>query len=390
MRDICQIVPVTSGPSAHNHAYPTCRTWSRDGRQVFVESSGPSADDVSHVQAADIETGEIRDIVDLGQGCHGFDYAPDASVIVYIDAGGHELRVVSLDTMKSGLVFEEPEGTICGPPTISRDGTRVAYWCMFPSVANRFFDDYITAIMALDIDPVSCEQVAPSWVVEAYPRRKTGQWAQNPKHGIHVNHPQINPIDKDHICYSHEMRGATPDGSPAMCRLWQVMADGDQNRYLVRQPAGLHFTHEVIAPDGKSLIFPYMHGVGQVDFGTFERRSLYYNPDCCPGHLTVSPDGQWIAGDTWGEWFDDEGNRLQSIMMFSVKSREFAHLCWMPMSHGHPTHPHPNFSPDGAKIAFSMLVDGVCQVAYVDVTEAMANWDDLAHGVGQEVSPKWR
>ena len=40
------------------------------------------------------------------------------------------------------------------------------------------------------------------------------------------------------------------------------------DRMVVRQPAGLDFTHEVIAPDGKSLIFPYMLGVGQVFFDT--------------------------------------------------------------------------------------------------------------------------
>jgi hypothetical protein len=157
----------------------------------------------------------------------------------------------------------------------------------------------------------------------------------------------------------------------------------------VRQPAGLHFTHEVIAPDGKSLIFAYMFGVGQVEFGTFEKRSLYYNPGCCPGHLTVSPDQEWIAGDTWGDWRDGRGEPVQSVMMLNVKSRKFAHLCWMPRSGGHPTHPHPNFSPDCTKIAFTRLVDGTGQVAYVDVGRVMAEWDAVAQGVGQEGSPEF-
>jgi Tol biopolymer transport system component len=236
----------------------------------------------------------------------------------------------------------------------------------------------------MDVDPVKCEMVKAPWVVHAYPRRKGNG------HTIHVNHPQINPVNKDHICYAHEMHGATPDGSVDMCRLWHTMADGDNNRYLVRQPAGLHFTHEVIAPDGKSLIFPYMHGVGQVDFDTLEKRSIYYNPDCCPGHLTVSPDQKWIAGDTWGDWKDHQGNSFQSIMMFNVESREFAHLCWIPRSRGHPGHPHPNFSPDGTKIAFTQLVDDCPQVAYIDVSDIMLNWSRLAQGTGQVASTHWQ
>lgn len=392
MQDICNIHLITGGAFRHNHAYPTCRTWSADGTCIFVESDDPGQgrSEGGSIKSIEIETGNTTILARTSNNCYGFDYSPGANTIVHIDSDGHSLCLMNLDTGRSAVIYEELEGTICAPPAISQNGTRVAYWCMFPSIANRFFDDHITTIMALDVDPAGCELVNPAWVVEAYLRRKTPQWKTDPKHGIHVNHPQINPVNKDHICYSHEMHGATQDGTPAMCRLWQVMADGDQNCYLVRQPAGLHFTHEVIAPDGRSLIFPYMHGVGQVDFGTFEKRSLYYNPDCCPGHLTVSPDLRWIAGDTWGEHYGTDGSRIQSIMMFDIQTRRCAHLCWIPMSKGHPGHPHPSFSPDGSKIAFTRLVDDVPQVAYIDVKEVMQNWGSVAQGVGEVASPHWR
>ena len=395
MHNPCEIHTITSGPHNHNHAYPTCRTWSRDGKCVFIESSGPGPDGKveegrGHILSIDIESGGVKYLASMVGGCYGFDYSPGANCIAYLDGSGHELHVLNLDTMTSGTVFHEPAGVMCGPLSISRDGTRIVYWSMFPSAENRYFDDYITVIFALDVDPVDCGLVTGPWIVEAYPRRKGKTWDRNHRDGIHVNHPQINPADKDHICYSHEMLGATPDGSVAMCRLWEVRADGDDNRYLVRQVAGLHFTHEVIAPDGKSLVFPYMHGVGQVDFGTLERRSLYYNSDCCPGHLTVSPDQKWIAGDTWGDWKDDQGRAVQSVMMFDVETRKCAHLCWITRSRGHPGHPHPNFSPGGTKIAFTHLVDGFCQVAYIDVSCIMANWDTVAQGRGEEASPEWR
>ena len=75
--------------------------------------------------------------------------------------------------------------------------------------------------------------------------------------------------------------------------------------------------------------------------------------------------------------------------MFNVKSRRYAHLCWMPRSHGHPTHPHPIFSPDGTKIAFTHIVDGLGQVACVDVARVMAEWDAVAQGVGEKPSPEF-
>lgn len=394
--DLCEIRMVTSWPQPSNHGYPTCRTWSRDGRKLFVESQGPGPDGkveagVSRLLAIDLQTGQVDYLTDgRNVGGYGFDYAPGGNCIVYQDLPGDHLYLLNLDTMKRGEIVREPEGTICGPPTISHDGTRVSYWAMMPSIENRFFDDYVTVIFYVDVDPKACAPLGGPRIVDAYPRRKGPTWKEDARRdGIHINHPQINPANKDHICYSHEMLGSEPDGTIARCRLWQSMVDESEKRPLVRQPAGLHFTHEVIAPDGKSLIFPYMFGVGQVFFDGGEARSIYYNPHCCPGHLTVSPDGKWIAGDTWGPW-EHEGRKVQSVMMLDVATRKCAHLCWIPRSGAHPTHPHPNFSPDGSRIAFSML-DGndVSQVAYIEVTDVQRRWRDVAQGQGGIAAPAW-
>jgi hypothetical protein len=402
-RDLCEIHMVTEG-AHHNHAYPTCRTWSRDGRQVFAESRGPGPDGDPnrgeiHLVAIDVETSLQRHLAtippipgyDHATAYYVFDYAPAANCIVYQDQAGKHLHLLNLDTGKSGVVYHEPEGTIREPPTIATDGTRIAWWATFPSIENRFFDNYVTVIFALDVDLVTCRTVGEPRIIDVYPRRKGKTWTrEKPRDGVHINHPQINPRDKDHICYSHEMLGAEPDGSVAMSRLWHVRVDESRKEPLIRQPAGLHFTHEVIAPDGKSLIFPYMFGVGQVFFDTGEARSIYYNRDCCPGHLTVSPDQKWITGDTWGDWIDPQGRRVQSIMMFDVATRKCAHLCWIPRAAGHPGHPHPSFSPDGTRIAFTMLDDqGVCQVAYIDVRDVQRRWDEVAQGKGGLAAPAW-
>jgi hypothetical protein len=315
-----------------------------------------------------------------------FDYAPETDCLVYAGPKSQTIHMLNRRASRSGQLFHEPEGTIGGPLTVAYDGTRIVWWTMFDSKANRHFDDYITVIFALDVDPESCKPIGEPKIIEAWPRRKGLTWTKdNTRDAIHVNHPQINPKDKNHICYAHEMLGSRPDGTIARSRLWHATVDGKINEYLIHQPAGLDFTHEVIAPDGKSLIFPYMFGVGQVFFDTLERQSIYYNKDCCPGHLTISPDGRWIAGDTWGQWKDGKGNTWQSIMMFEVATRKFAHIAWFNHSH-----PHPIFSPDGRTIAFSYYDEiGYQQVAWIDVTDLQKNWDIVHHGIGGVASPAW-
>jgi hypothetical protein len=397
-RNLVDIHAVTTGPYEHTHAYPTSRTWSRDSDWLFLESGGPGPDgavkpNALHLLAVNIHNLQKRYLVsvehpnpDLHAGSFMFDYAPEGNCIAYVDPTAHEIHLLNLDTMKTGRVLHEPEGTLGGPLSIASDGSRIAYWVMFPSVASRFFDDYITTIFTIDVDPAACKAAGEPRIAEAYPRRKLPDWEKNKAHGIHVNHPQINPKNKDHLVFSHEMRGARPDGSVAMSRLWQAYVDEDRKQHLIRQPAGLDFTHEVFAPDGKSLIFPYMHGVGQVFFDTGERRSLFYQPDCCPGHLTVSPDGKWIVGDTWGRWKNETGREHQTLMMIEVATRRFAHLCWFNHSH-----PHPILSPDGTKVAFSHRDnDGHQQIAYIDVRDVQRRWNEVSQGVGAVASPQWR
>ncbi len=397
--NLVEMRTLTSGPYHHSHAYPTSRTWSRDGHWLFVEGAGPGPDgdakpDAWHLMAIHVETGERRYLLSVthpSPGTHGgalmIDYAPNANVIAWVDPTQREIHLLDVETRRTCRVVHEPEGKIEGPLTIAPDGTRIAYWATFPSVANRFFDDYITVIFYVDVDPAAHKPLSEPRIIEAYPRRKGPTWSKdNPRDGVHVNHPQLNPHDKDHLTFAHEMLGSRPDGSIARSRLWHTRVDGSRMEPLIRQPAGLDFTHEVIAPDGKSLIFPYMFGVGQVFFDTRETRSLYYHPHCCPGHITVSPDGQWIAGETWGRPKGPDGREKQSIMMFDVPTRRFAHLVWFNLSH-----PHAHFSPDGTRIAFSFRDDaGFQQVAVIDVRDVQNNWPARAQGTAGDASPAWK
>ncbi len=396
-KSLCTIHTVTSGPYDHNHAYPTARTWSRTHDAIFIDSPGPDArgrvyKNIRHLISVNIESGKTHWLAssvhpdpDHAPGPFQFDYASDANCLVFTGPKQQTIRMLNLSTGVERVVLEEPAGQIEGPLSVAWDGTRIAYWVMMPMTANRFFDDYITVIFAIDVDAKTCRATGEPRIVEAYPRRKGPNWSEeNSRDGVHVNHCQINPRNRDHLTFAHEMLGSHPDGSVARSRLWHSMMDERRKEVLIHQPAGLHFTHEVIAPDGRSLIFPYMHGVGQVFFDTLERRSIYYNKDCCPGHLTISPDGRWIVGDTWGQW-KHEGRTWQSLMMFDVATRRYAHICWFNHSH-----PHPIFSQDGRRVAFSHRDDeGYQQIAWIDVSDIQTRWDEIALGPAEEASPPW-
>jgi len=386
---------ITDTPTVNTIGYPTCQTWSRDSRSLFVESGRPRPDGTSHtgerqLLKIDIVDGKVAHLATLEaektdsygpahlvfSSDHHVDYAPLANTLVYYDMTGHNMYLLNLDTGRPARILHEPQGTIGDPPSISRAGTRVVYYALYPGIESRFFTGMVSAIFALDVDPVALEAKGEPWIIEAYPGRKGQTFAENPRDTVYVNHCQINPANKDHIAYAHEFGWAPTDGSIAKTRLWQAMVDGSDNRPLDRQKPGEGHTHEVFGPKGKSLYFVSSGAVWAVDFDTGKKRLIFEAPDHCPGHITVSPDERWIAADMWAnEGTDSHGNPMSGILLVDTKTGEQRVLCRFPRGKSHPAHPHPNFSPDGRKIAF-VIADGPnCQAAYVDISEIVEKAD---------------
>jgi len=395
----CTMVTLTSGAGGHTHAYPTARTWHRNNRQVIVDLAGLGPDgehheNVRYLVLIDIHTLQrtylaTNEHPEAGVPAAGFmfDYAPAANLIAYAGPESKRIYTLNLDNGVRKMIYELPdEGWIGGPLSLAWDGTMLAWWTQIDVNETQFLAPWITSIMCQQLDPISDKVKGKPRLVECFPGRKVSQWADGSGSWTHVNHPQINPRNRDHICYAHDTRGrgsaAYDTGDRTLgLRLWQVMSDGTDNRYLSFQGG----THEVIAPDGRSIIFPYHQGVGEIVFDTGEARSLYYNPRCCPGHVTISPDGRFIAGDTWNRWLDEEGRVYQSIMMFERATRRCIHLCWFKYSH-----PHAIFSQDGTKIAFSYMDDDDNQqVACIDISRVIDNWDDVYEDVGLASGPGW-
>lgn len=187
---------VTDTQAINTIGYPTCRTWSRDSRCLFVESTdGASVPgerrlvkvDIEDVKVTHLATLEVEDTAQYGR-CHlkassqyHADYAPLANILVYFDMTGHNMYLLDLDTGKRARILHEAEGTIADPPSISTDGTRVVYYAIYPSAENRWFTGVTSVIFALDFDPVTLEVVRGPEVVVAYPERKGPRYDENPR-----------------------------------------------------------------------------------------------------------------------------------------------------------------------------------------------------------------
>lgn len=380
---------VTDTPGVNTIGYPTCRTWSKDGKSLFIESSRPRPDGTSHkgerqllkIDIADrkvthLATLEAEDVTQYGRAHRPIsshfhaDYAPKADLLVYYDMTAHNMYLLDPNTGRRERILHEPEGTIGDPPSISMDGRRVVYYVFYPAVENSYFSELISVVFSLDVDPVTLKAVGKPDIVVAYPGRKMANYAENIRNQVFVDHCQINPTNNDHISYAHEFSGINPDGSLLTTRLWHVMADGSNNKPLVIQQPGEGHTHEVFGPNGKLIYWVSRGLVYSADFASGKKKLVFDGSKYGGCHVAISPDERWIALDLWlGEGNDEHGNPISGIMLVDTKTGDHRILCKFARSNSHPGHPHPNFCPDGSKIAFTFAEGRDIHVGYVDVPE---------------------
>lgn len=371
---------ITGFPGFNTTAYVTCRTWSADSESIFVEtdSSAPGDKQILQVNISTLESRHLATIATEDESLYEypeidktsvyhFDYAPGAGVIVYFDILAHNLYLLDVKAGESKRVLHEDKGNIHCPPSITADGTRVVYTVLYPSIPNKHFGPFTSVLFSLDLDPVKLEPVGEPQIITVYPARLVEKAFYKMPKGIFMNHPQVNPKNRDHFCYSHEFRGVPPDGSLVLIRCWQNIDGLDKPVY--RPQVGEWQTHEIIGSSGKNLYFVDTLGVSSVDFETGERRKIYefdgvYNPS----HISVSPDEKWICADLLIESELDENDCYESgLMLIDVETGEYECLCRFKRGRSHPRHPHPIFSPDGKKIAFTVADGPYSQVAYVVV-----------------------
>lgn len=188
-----------------------------------------------------------------------------------------------------------------------------------------------------------------------------------------VAHMVFCPDDPDLFFYA----------GPLTDRVWVVHRDGSGNRRLYHRRPGEWITHESWLPGTRELAFvDWPRGVRcvQVDTGV-ERRVASFNA----WHAVCNPAGTLMVADTN---FPDIGLQLfdprdgvgePTTLCFPQASSVGEH--WngpFPYEHGpvavhapQHTHPHPSFSPDGARMVFTSDRTGHAQVYEVDVPLAL-------------------
>ncbi len=368
--------------------YPTCRSWTRDGRFALIESIRPRPDGTSNplerqLLMADTRTGDLHWLATLEventakygdahlrvSSMYHADYSPGTDRIVFYDMTGHHLYLLDLKTARTLHLLHMTDGTIGDPPSIAEDGSRVVFYAAHPGPPETdWFLGRTYTIYGLDLEPSTGEAKGRCFVITSYTARKGRNYHTNRGDRIHINHCQINPSDPDQIAYAHEYGGSRSDGSPHKARLWYTRVDGTDEGPLTRTPVGSSHSHEVWGPLGRWLYFVETGNVARIDTVTrrIEHLTKAMNPRA--SHLTVSRDETKVVVDTisgFGETPD--GNPVGAIILVEVATGNTELLAAQPAGRGHPRHPHPSLSPDGKKVGFTVACGKTSRVAYLEV-----------------------
>jgi len=381
-----EIVQLTERETFNTMFYPTNCTWSHDGESIFFESwpsGGWRSEEDILLMEANAETGELKELTNIGveeteqygdahlrvSSAYHSDYSPVTDRIVFYDRTGHNLYNYDRKTGKVIELWHEKEGTIGDPPDYSTDGSRIVFYVLFPGPKeNRVFCGKTSCIFILDIDVETGEAIGEPKVVTCYAGRKGSP--QSPRETI-INHCQFNPQNKDEISYAHEFLGAPYDGTVTKERIWFVRADGRDERPAARENPGRGVTHELFGPKGEHIYFADTGSIARVNVSTREVEVILPCERGLPvRHIGVSPDEKWVVADTLiSNEKSEDGLILGSLLLINVETGEHQLLCVFPIVRRHPAHPHPNFSPDGTKIAFAIATESGCNLAYIDVSD---------------------
>lgn len=308
--------------------YFTAMSWLSDSRHLVLCARIDADRNCSYVKM-DTETGEAEAIAEHRGWAGGVVSADDKLYAVH----GRRVEAYDLRAGAQWTVCELPEGGRFGdPPSVTADSRTLGlYW----------FDGAEWRIGVCEIADGRIETVATPRFGKPYPV---------------ANHAMINPQDPRLIFYAHE--GKTehiPD------RMWVAERPGGRCRPIYRQLAdetsgalGEYVGHEMWAPHGRELHYVKYEssplkptGVFAADARTGETRHL--NGDYPYWHAAASPDGRWVAADTF-----EHPSRIVRIRTATGRAEL---LCTVKRWTSHPGHPHPSFSPDSRSVGFTLAGD---------------------------------
>ncbi|GAA3403527.1 TolB family protein [Paenibacillus hodogayensis] len=330
------------------HQYFTAMTWLTNSRHLIVHTDIDREKLTGNVVRFDTETGEAQVLEErrLGWGrgvvsCEDVLYLFDNNELYAIDAWSGARRTVC----KLG-----EHCSFHGPLSITNDGrTLGVYWKeQLPGQAEQW------VIGTVHADTGVVREAARPLFDEPYPV---------------ANHAMISPADPELVFYAHE--GKTehiPD------RLWvaDIRSGQSVNVFLQKKDEdgrlAEYVGHEMWAYDGSGLIFVKYPQSPDKPTGVYfaekrGERSEFVNGDYKYWHAGISPDGRYAVADT-----QEPG--VSKIVLIDIAAKQSKLLCELPCRGVHPGHPHPSFSPDSRKIAFTFSDErDVLRVGIIDLAD---------------------
>ncbi|XOV94127.1 MAG: oligogalacturonate lyase family protein [Bacteroidota bacterium] len=194
----------------------------------------------------------------------------------------------------------------------------------------------------------------------------TGEWREVVSLDWRIGHSQANPWKTGEILFCHETGGDAPQ------RMWLINANGQNLHPLFEEHPKDWVTHEVWA-DVDHVIFnmagnqAYQRerpsGIMMIDVRTNEHRLIDQPPleESQSGywHCAISPDGRWIAGDTF------EG--LMYLINAQTGERQLIGTGHRPDDSPKP-HSHHHFSPDGNRVLLNAAPFGHTDLITIDIS----------------------
>lgn len=170
-----------------------------------------------------------------------------------------------------------------------------------------------------------------------------------------VGHLQANPYKTGEIMYCWETRGDSPQ------RMWYLSVDKNgvvNNRPIYKERDNDWVTHEVFMGPDRILFHLMGHidrlnenqtGIYSLNIRTDELKFHGQTGDGGYWHCNTTPDGKWIAGDT----FDGKLYRINANDPTDVTLLTQGHRLLSKSPFSKEAHMHQSISPDGKWVLFN-------------------------------------
>jgi len=191
-----------------------------------------------------------------------------------------------------------------------------------------------------------------------------------------ANHAMINPVYNNLVLFAHE-----GTATQVFDRMWIYDRNTGEFYNVFKQYNNMTTTttgeavgHESWTADGENIVavkYKEPNNIGKsgiIRMNKYGGEREYLNDDYDYWHCSASPDGRWIVADA--KLVDSK----TKIVLIDSKTGKSYVVAEPKAGTNDPWQPHPQFSPDGKKVTFSMIYrqnsgSDVLGVGIVDVSD---------------------